>query len=68
MGAKYEDAHEYFLNQNDLKGLVQSSTPIFVVTKMKRLSVLKEMGIDTDKILARQDKRVLVANPPALHH
>jgi hypothetical protein len=38
------------------------------VTKMKRLSILREMGIDTDKILARQDKRILLANPPALHH
>jgi 4-amino-4-deoxy-L-arabinose transferase-like glycosyltransferase len=68
MGASYKDAKKYFLDQEEFKRIVENDQPVFIVTKMKRLPILKQMGIDTSQILARHDKRVLVANSSALRH
>jgi 4-amino-4-deoxy-L-arabinose transferase-like glycosyltransferase len=66
MGASYRDAEGYFLDQDEFKRIIENDQPVFIVTKMKRLPILKQMGIDTSQILARHDKRVLVANSSAL--
>jgi 4-amino-4-deoxy-L-arabinose transferase-like glycosyltransferase len=66
MGAKYDDTRKYFLSKDEFAAMVQSGRSVFVVTKMKRFPVLQQLGIDTTRILARQDNRVLLANPRAL--
>jgi 4-amino-4-deoxy-L-arabinose transferase-like glycosyltransferase len=66
MGAKYEDTKKYFIGKKELTEMIRGTVPVFVVTKVKRLPVLRELGIDTTAILARQDQRVLLANPRAL--
>jgi 4-amino-4-deoxy-L-arabinose transferase-like glycosyltransferase len=62
MGAGYSDATPFFINEDELKRLVESSQPMFVVMKEKRLFALGRLGLQEGGILARQDQRVLVAN------
>lgn len=66
MGAKYADAKEYFVDQDQFVRVFRSDQPVFVVLKEKRLARVKLLIGEDFKFLSCQGKRCLGANSRAI--
>jgi 4-amino-4-deoxy-L-arabinose transferase-like glycosyltransferase len=60
MGAKYPEERHFFLNDEEFMRMLQSDRDIRVVFKHKKLSRLKELGIEGTNILYCQDNRCVL--------
>ena len=62
MGSKYPDAKGYFLNEDEMVSLFRSDRDVWIVFKAKRLSRLKEIGIEPFGQPVCQDQRCVITN------
>jgi 4-amino-4-deoxy-L-arabinose transferase-like glycosyltransferase len=66
MGSQYADARPFFLDTDGLLRLFRSDRPVFVVCRGKRLSRLRQLGIEGAGAAVCQDDRCVIANRPVL--
>ena len=66
MGSRYADGQPFFLDREGLVRIFRSDRPVFVVCKSKRLSRLKELGVEGAGAAMCQDDRCVIANQRAL--
>ncbi len=62
MGARYADAKDLFLNEQEFVRLFNSDKEVFAVLKESRLRQLPGMGISNATLLGCQDTRCLISN------
>jgi hypothetical protein len=62
MGAKYKDATQYFIGEDELGRLFRSDRDVWVLFKEKRLERLRGLGIGKDIAPVCEDNRCLAAN------
>ncbi len=66
IGSQYADARPFFLDTDGLLRLYRSDRPVFVVCKAKRLSQLKQLGVEGAGAMICRDDRCVIANRPVL--
>lgn len=62
MGARYADAKDRFLSQQEFVALFNSGREVFAVLKESRLPQLPGMGISDATLLGCEDSRCLISN------
>jgi 4-amino-4-deoxy-L-arabinose transferase-like glycosyltransferase len=66
MGAKYQEAKDFFVDRDRFVRIIRSDKPVLVVFKEKRLAQMEELEVEGLTLLRCQDKRCLAANRGAM--